>query len=285
MLLSILMAGAALAANVDGAKPAERARANLGSYFSTDDYPAAALRRRGEGTVKFQLEIDPGGRVSNCTVTDSSGDTDLDEATCAILRERVRYAPAQDLEGRATVGTDQGSVTWRLPADDGSHNPPFSPLQLVSTMHRTAAGAVTCNFAVDGRPTQLDARSQCATFQGSGAEAALQGIGAEAELIQIFTILPAGGTPSGGATPQGEIIYDTRVEIEVAADGRVTDCQVIEARYARPLSGFAGIPNMCEIYRPDGGPRFQVDSASGAIRRGQLRNTLYLRTGNSVVDS
>ena len=132
-----LVLGAMLA--VTTVQPADRARANLGSYFSTDDYPTAALRRGAVGTVRFELEIDSTGRVSNCTVAGSSGDPDLDAVTCSVLRERARYSPARDSEGRATVGSDRGSVTWRLPpGDDGSHNPPFVPLQLASTMHRSS---------------------------------------------------------------------------------------------------------------------------------------------------
>lgn len=97
--------------------PPQRARANLGSYFSTDDYPAAALRAEAEGTTGFTLSIGPDGRVANCTVTRPSGNAGLDAATCRILRSRARYTPARDQSGNPTSGTDRGSVTWRLPAD------------------------------------------------------------------------------------------------------------------------------------------------------------------------
>jgi protein TonB len=98
-------------------QPPQRARANLNSYFSTDDYPAAALRSNDQGTTGFRLTIGPNGRVTDCSVTSSSGSAALDQATCRILRSRARYTPARDSSGNPTSGTDSGRVTWRLPAD------------------------------------------------------------------------------------------------------------------------------------------------------------------------
>ncbi len=97
--------------------PPQRARANLNSYFSADDYPAAALRGNDQGTTGFSLTIGPNGRVTECSVTSSSGSAALDAATCRILRSRARYTPARDSAGNPTSGRDSGRVTWRLPSD------------------------------------------------------------------------------------------------------------------------------------------------------------------------
>lgn len=94
-----------------------RARENLGSYFSVDDYPAAALRARIEGVVGFTLVVDPDGRVSDCSITGPSGSADLDAATCRILRSRARYTPARNAAGEPVSGSDRGAMTWRLPPD------------------------------------------------------------------------------------------------------------------------------------------------------------------------
>jgi len=66
------------------------------SYFSTDDYPRDARRRHQEGTTRFAITIGTNGRISNCRIVESSGVASLDEATCRIVRERVRYTPARD---------------------------------------------------------------------------------------------------------------------------------------------------------------------------------------------
>lgn len=97
--------------------PPQRARANLNSYFSADDYPAAALRGNDQGTTGFRLTIGPNGRVTDCQVTSSSGSGALDQATCRILRSRARYTPARDSSGNPASGNDSGRVTWRLPTD------------------------------------------------------------------------------------------------------------------------------------------------------------------------
>jgi len=97
--------------------PPQRARANLNSYFSADDYPAAALRGNDQGTTGFSLTIGTNGRVEACTVTSSSGSAALDQATCRILRSRARYTPARDQSGNPTTGRDSGRVTWRLPSE------------------------------------------------------------------------------------------------------------------------------------------------------------------------
>jgi protein TonB len=97
--------------------PPQRARANLNSYFSADDYPAAALRGEDQGTTSFRLTIGPNGRVTDCAVTGSSGSAALDQATCRILRSRARYTPARDSSGNPSSGVDSGRVTWRLPAE------------------------------------------------------------------------------------------------------------------------------------------------------------------------
>jgi protein TonB len=95
-----------------------RARSNLTSYFSDDDYPPSALRAEEQGTTGFRLTIGPDGRVSACEVTSSSGSSALDQATCRILRSRARYTPARDQNGNPTSGTDQARVQWRLPPPD-----------------------------------------------------------------------------------------------------------------------------------------------------------------------
>jgi protein TonB len=97
--------------------PPQRARANLNSYFSADDYPAAALRGNDQGTTGFSLTIGANGRVEACSVTSSSGSAALDQATCRILRSRARYTPARDQNGNPTSGRDSGRVTWRLPSE------------------------------------------------------------------------------------------------------------------------------------------------------------------------
>jgi len=94
-----------------------RARANLQSYFSTDDYPSAAQRNNEEGTASFSLTVGPDGRVQACSITSSSGSSSLDAATCRILRSRARFTPARNNTGQPTTDTVRNRIRWVLPED------------------------------------------------------------------------------------------------------------------------------------------------------------------------
>ena len=48
-------------------------RGNPGSWATTDDYPSRALREEREGVTRFTVQVSPEGRVTDCTVTRSSG--------------------------------------------------------------------------------------------------------------------------------------------------------------------------------------------------------------------
>jgi len=96
--------------------PATRALANLASYISDADYPAAAIRAGEQGTVRFRLWIGPNGLVSDCRIEASSGSASLDEATCRIMRARARFTPAHDANGKAVEDTIASRIRWVLPA-------------------------------------------------------------------------------------------------------------------------------------------------------------------------
>jgi len=94
---------------------AAKAKGNLPSLFSTDDYPQSAIRNEEQGTTAVRLTIGTDGRVADCTVTASSGSTALDNATCNIIRRRARYTPAQDQAGNPVAGSDSTRIRWELP--------------------------------------------------------------------------------------------------------------------------------------------------------------------------
>jgi len=94
---------------------AQSAKGDLRSLFSGDDYPASAQSAGAEGTVRATLTIGTDGRVTGCSVTQSSGNTALDSATCNILRRRAKFTPARDSNGNATTDTvTTPSIVWRL---------------------------------------------------------------------------------------------------------------------------------------------------------------------------
>ena len=94
-----------------GASP----KGNPGSWATTDDYPSRALREEREGVTRFTVTVSAEGRVTNCTVTGSSGTPDLDEAACRAISRRARFNPATNGDGEKVAGTYSNSVRWQIP--------------------------------------------------------------------------------------------------------------------------------------------------------------------------
>ncbi|HYD37593.1 MAG TPA: energy transducer TonB, partial [Allosphingosinicella sp.] len=110
-----------------GKQKGARAHANLVALFSSDDYPASAVRAGEEGTVAFRLQVNPTGRVAACTVTQSSGSAALDSTTCRLLASRARFTPARDRKGRAVADSLTGRIIWKLPEPEPAPPPPPPP--------------------------------------------------------------------------------------------------------------------------------------------------------------
>jgi TonB family protein len=118
--LALALLAAAPAAESAEPRPeaSARARANLVTLFSDEDYPAAAVRNREQGPVAFSLSVGSDGRPTACSVTGSSGSVILDSTTCRLLMMRARFEPARDARGRPTTDTVAGRIVWRLPDDE-----------------------------------------------------------------------------------------------------------------------------------------------------------------------
>ena len=96
---------------------AASAKGNLLSLFSDEDYPQSAIRNEESGTTAVRLTIGPDGRVSDCSITSSSGSSSLDSTTCSILRRRARFTPAKDQAGNPISDTYPQRIKWVLPAE------------------------------------------------------------------------------------------------------------------------------------------------------------------------
>lgn len=90
-------------------------KGNPGQFFGTDNYPPAAIRAGAQGRVVARLSVGADGRVTDCTVSASSGNEDLDSTTCRIAKSRVRFSPAKDDSGNAIASTYTLPVRWVLP--------------------------------------------------------------------------------------------------------------------------------------------------------------------------
>ena len=94
-----------------------RAKGNLISLFTTDDYPASSLRNEEQGSATARMTIGTDGRVSDCQIVASSGFPALDAATCNILRRRAKFTPAKDNAGNPITDTFSQRIKWVVPAE------------------------------------------------------------------------------------------------------------------------------------------------------------------------
>lgn len=81
-------------------------------------YPAAARAARHEGDVHMAVSVDAAGKVSGCSVIDSSLSADLDKAACALMLSQGAFAPALDSSGKPTKGVVPAVFRWFLPRQD-----------------------------------------------------------------------------------------------------------------------------------------------------------------------
>lgn len=105
--------------NISGSGPEatglrSRATANLVKLFSSDDYPAVAIRNGQSGRVRFALLIQEDGRVADCTIVETSGVPSLDSQACAMLKVRAKFEPARDNDGKPAKDAVVGSIVWRM---------------------------------------------------------------------------------------------------------------------------------------------------------------------------
>lgn len=94
---------------------AKRATADARRFFSSADYPAAAVSSRQSGTLKFAVLINEAGRVADCTIIETSGVAVLDSQTCAIMMQRGKFSSAIGMDGKPAKDASISRITWKMP--------------------------------------------------------------------------------------------------------------------------------------------------------------------------
>ena len=78
------------------------------------NYPRRAEREGIEGNVGVSVQIGPDGRVTSCSVSRSSGSSDLDSAACDGMVRYARFNPAQDAAGNAISDSYSTTIVYQL---------------------------------------------------------------------------------------------------------------------------------------------------------------------------
>ncbi|MBO9518007.1 MAG: TonB family protein [Porphyrobacter sp.] len=79
-----------------------------------ENYPARAIRDETEGRVGVRVTIGANGRVTSCSVSNSSGSSVLDDAACEGMTRYARYNPALDDDGNPTTGQASTTIVYQL---------------------------------------------------------------------------------------------------------------------------------------------------------------------------
>lgn len=88
-------------------------KGNPADWITNDDYPSGV---EAAGRTRIRWEINASGRVENCTIVSSSGNSQLDRAACSALTRHARYSPALDQNGQPIRSTaPERTVVWQIP--------------------------------------------------------------------------------------------------------------------------------------------------------------------------
>ncbi len=100
-----------------GGSPAEWLRGRI----TPDDFPNSVYRHGARFQLASRFIIGTDGRVESCSVTESSGNPDIDATTCRLIVERYRFRPARDPAGNAIREEQSRHHYWgmRPPPGDG----------------------------------------------------------------------------------------------------------------------------------------------------------------------
>ncbi|WP_334655956.1 energy transducer TonB [Sphingomonas panaciterrae] len=89
----------------------------LRGRMSTSDLPEALFVSGFNGTVGVRYLVTTDGRVRDCVVTRSSGNATVDAITCRLIRERFRFRPSLDGDGRPVNAWIVENHSWEVEAD------------------------------------------------------------------------------------------------------------------------------------------------------------------------
>lgn len=90
------------------------------------DYPPGAAEAGIGGTVSVRYYVETDGHVSDCDVTRSSGNAELDAATCGFIVRRFRFRPARDGRGRPVPAAIVENHSWMIHREP-AEAPPSRP--------------------------------------------------------------------------------------------------------------------------------------------------------------
>lgn len=238
--VSVLAIGAAAAIQTGPPATSPVPRTPLQNVVNADDYPAG-LPRAAARAVQVSLTISPDGRVTGCVISSSSGSSQLDQATCRLLRSRARFTPAQDGSGNAVSGDVQANINWAAlpatarPAAVTANRITLAPWESVSRIRAQFGQISSCQWQKGGLappPPSSNACENPALGRMGLGMAARNGL--NMNTAEVIVTLRMNGPGIDPAPEKPSALVDLAAELEIAADGRLTGCRFVRERVRVP---------------------------------------------------
>jgi protein TonB len=102
----------------DGEGGGERPPRQIKGRLKFGDLPADLRERRIGGTVSVHYSVEVDGSVGDCAIIGSSGNTELDRLTCELIRQRFRFRPSRDHDGRPVRSAIEEEHSWTYDRPD-----------------------------------------------------------------------------------------------------------------------------------------------------------------------
>lgn len=242
-----------------------------GGTISDVDYPAAALDSRQEGVSLIQLAVGENGRVTACSVTNTSGSASLDSTACSLARRRFRFTPATRA-GEAVASSYPMAIRWQLPVEDMTMIA-VAPGSLTWTVTASAAGVTACTAVADGQAFADYDWDKCSPSD-QPALVDPKAIGAAArtvEVVQILELSPGDGVFS--APKRRDPVWEAAASLMVDERGKVTGCTPGPGRGTLPAFVRPDLGSLCNLMS---GGRWFVGGAPG-VQAVRIRSLVYVR--------
>ena len=256
---------------------------NLAEVFSSDDYPADAVRSGAQGTVIVQIAVDAAGRPASCRIGKSSGVASLDKASCALIMTRGKFNPAK--AGATTAPRSLSlPIRWALPPDVAM---PFADVFSDIRFAVRADGTITgCRWVASPPPKDVPQLPEAIICQSAKrmAESAIVHFKPDLPAVPYTLVLsktqliggPEGASVIGRGTGQ-QLLAEDAIAVAIDADGKVTSCDPIESDVDVPPG-----PDLCEMSTKSRFEPLAKDAADRSARHVVLSMAIYTAPLESV---
>lgn len=212
-------------------KPPAIGPSNPGTWVDPErDYPPQALRQGHEGTTGLAYAVETDGRTSDCRITATSGDDDLDQRSCELITARALYIPAKDADGRPVRSYSTLRITWRTNA---SKPPEF--VSRVDAVLRDDGSLAACSYDL-GSGTLSRSAGCSLPVPGRNTLALMHEAAGPGDLHILFEAGQATSEKTMDSRlaerPGWRQVYIAAIWRDVDENGVVTGCSVIALKWA-----------------------------------------------------